>query len=116
MYCNCDTLPSLLYVHLPPSPPQLSDSLLTSHTTPSLLPRYGNVGRFLNHSCDPNLGKQAVYVDGHDLRAPHLAFFALEDIPAMQELTWDYGYKEGSVRGKTMPCHCGAANCGGVMY
>jgi len=78
--------------------------------------RYGNVGRFLNHSCDPNLGKQAVYVDAHDLRAPHLAFFALEDIPAMQELTWDYGYKEGSVSGKTMPCHCGAAECGGVMY
>ena len=34
--------------------------------------RYGNIGRFLNHSCEPNLTKQAVLVDSQDLRMPHL--------------------------------------------
>lgn len=28
----------------------------------------GNVGRYLNHSCDPNVFVQNVFVDTHDLR------------------------------------------------
>ena len=28
----------------------------------------GNVGRYLNHSCDPNVFVQNVFVDSHDLR------------------------------------------------
>lgn len=31
---------------------------------------YGNVGRFLNHSCDPNLEKVNVFLDIHDVRLP----------------------------------------------
>lgn len=31
---------------------------------------YGNVGRFLNHSCDPNLEKVNVFVETHDVRLP----------------------------------------------
>jgi len=77
---------------------------------------YGNVGRFINHSCDPNLCKQTVFVETHDARMPRLAFFALWDIPAMEELTYDYGYMADSVEGKQMICRCGAQNCRGRMY
>ena len=34
----------------------------------SLRPRYGNVGRFINHSCAPNLVKQVVFTASHDVR------------------------------------------------
>jgi len=36
----------------------------------------GNLGRYLNHSCTPNLMVQNVFVDTHDLRFPWVAFFA----------------------------------------
>ncbi|XP_013918604.1 PREDICTED: histone-lysine N-methyltransferase SETDB1 [Thamnophis sirtalis] len=36
----------------------------------------GNLGRYLNHSCSPNLFVQNVFVDTHDLRFPWVAFFA----------------------------------------
>ena len=28
----------------------------------------GNIGRYLNHSCDPNVFVQNVFVESHDLR------------------------------------------------
>jgi len=77
---------------------------------------YGNVARFINHSCEPNLEKQSVYVDSHDLRLPRLAFFASSSIKKGEELTWDYGYQKGSVSGKTHPCFCGAEKCRHIMY
>uniref|UniRef100_T1K8E0 SET domain-containing protein n=1 Tax=Tetranychus urticae TaxID=32264 RepID=T1K8E0_TETUR len=43
--------------------------------------RFGNIGRFLNHSCSPNCFAQSVFVDTHDLRFPWVAFFANEFIP-----------------------------------
>ncbi|KJH51003.1 hypothetical protein DICVIV_02861 [Dictyocaulus viviparus] len=42
----------------------------------------GNVGRFLNHSCDPNVQVQHVFVDTHDLRLPWSSFFAIRNIKA----------------------------------
>ncbi|KAF6202215.1 hypothetical protein GE061_004613 [Apolygus lucorum] len=71
----------------------------------------GNIGRYFNHSCNPNIFVQNVYVDTHDLRFPWVAFFALRHIPAGSELTWDYGYKIGSVPGKVLYCYCGSHNC-----
>ncbi len=61
--------------------------------------RLGNVGRFFNHSAQPNLFMQCVHTGttpgGHhgkyDERMPTLAFFAMVDIPPMTELTFDYG-------------------------
>lgn len=44
----------------------------------------GNIGRFLNHSCDPNVHVQHVLVDTHDLRLPWSSFFACKDIKAGQ--------------------------------
>ncbi|KAK5873005.1 hypothetical protein PBY51_013654 [Eleginops maclovinus] len=49
--------------------------------------KVGNVGRFLNHSCLPNLLMQPVRV--HSV-APRLALFAGRSIDAQEELTFDY--------------------------
>jgi hypothetical protein len=75
----------------------------------------GNLGRYLNHSCDPNVFVQNVFVDTHDLRFPWVAFFALHHIKAGTELTWDYNYTVGSVVDKTLYCYCGAAECRGRL-
>ncbi len=75
--------------------------------------KYSNLGRFLNHSCDPNCFKQRVFCD-HNHRLPRLAFFALRDIEPLDELCYDYGYKD--VPGKTMPCLCNAKGCKKLLY
>ena len=76
---------------------------------------HGNIGRFLNHSCNPNLTKRVVF-PGPEPReaggAPYrLAFFAMRHIAAMEELTYDYGYVNGSVPGCFIACYCGADHC-----
>jgi len=75
----------------------------------------GNIGRYLNHCCRPNIFVQTVFVDTHDLRFPWVAFFAQEIIRAGTELTWDYSYDVGSVPDKVLYCHCGAKECRGRL-
>ncbi|XP_035794441.1 histone-lysine N-methyltransferase eggless-like [Anopheles albimanus] len=71
----------------------------------------GNLGRYFNHSCVPNLFVQNVFVDTHDARFPWVAFFAQKLIKAGSELTWNYNYDVGSVAGKVLYCHCGEKEC-----
>lgn len=73
----------------------------------------GNVGRFFNHSCDPNATVQNVFIETHDLRFPVVAFFASKNIKALDEITWNYNYKMGCIEGRRIDCHCGAPNCRG---
>jgi len=40
----------------------------------------GNLGRYLNHSCNPNLDTQNVIINTADLRFPTVAFFAKRNI------------------------------------
>lgn len=47
---------------------------------------YGNVSRFINHRCDPNIVPVRVFIDHQDLRFPRIAFFASRDIRAYEEL------------------------------
>ncbi|XP_076158037.1 histone-lysine N-methyltransferase SETDB1-A isoform X3 [Alosa pseudoharengus] len=75
----------------------------------------GNLGRYLNHSCDPNLFVQNVFVDTHDLRFPWVAFFTKKRVKAGTELTWDYNYEVGSVEGKVLLCNCGSQRCTGRL-
>eukprot|EP01018_Ginkgo_biloba_P031179 Gb_27925 [translate_table: standard] len=82
---------------------------------------YGNVSRFINHSCDPNLFVQCVLSDHHDIRLARIALFAADNIPPLQELTYDYGYALDSVVGedgeiKQMPCYCGVIGCRKRLY
>ncbi|XP_042002687.1 uncharacterized protein LOC121751931 isoform X1 [Salvia splendens] len=82
---------------------------------------YGNVGRFINHSCAPNLLAQNVIYDNKDKRLPHVMLFAMENIPPLQELTYCYNYSLGQIRDsegnvKVKNCYCGAAGCTGRLY
>ncbi|KVH97862.1 Post-SET domain-containing protein [Cynara cardunculus var. scolymus] len=81
----------------------------------------GNVARFINHSCDPNLFVQCVLSWHHDVKLARVVLFACDNIPPMQELTYDYGYEldsvvdnNGSVR--MLPCHCGTSECRKRLY
>lgn len=81
----------------------------------------GNVGRFINHSCSPNLYAQNVLWDHDDISRPHVMFFAAENIPPLQELTYHYNYKVGEVldengKEKVKHCYCGASDCCGRLY
>ncbi|XP_028903834.1 histone-lysine N-methyltransferase SETDB2 isoform X2 [Ornithorhynchus anatinus] len=67
----------------------------------------GNIGRFLNHSCCPNLFVQNVFVETHDRNFPWVAFFTNRHVKAGTELTWDYGYEAGSTPEREVPCLCG---------
>ncbi|XP_073135616.1 uncharacterized protein [Henckelia pumila] len=83
--------------------------------------QYGNVGRFVNHSCSPNLYAQNVIYDHDDKRMPHVMLFAAENIPPLQELTYHYNYTVDQVRDsngniKIKKCYCGSAECTGRMY
>lgn len=70
---------------------------------------------FNQHSCNPNLFVQNVFVDTHDLRFPWVAFYAVRFIPNGEELTWNYNYDVGSVPGKVLFCECRAPNCRGRL-
>ncbi|CAM0151305.1 unnamed protein product [Urochloa decumbens] len=81
----------------------------------------GNMARFLNHSCSPNLFWQPVQYDHGDDTYPHIMFFAMKHIPPMTELTYDYGIRGAppGIKGnfpnasKLKPCLCGSINCRG---
>ena len=70
----------------------------------------GNVGRFLNHSCEPNCFAQAVLIDTHDLRFHWIAFFSKSHITAHSELTWDYNYQLIGTKTR-IACNCAADRC-----
>ncbi|GMJ06084.1 hypothetical protein HRI_004277600 [Hibiscus trionum] len=83
--------------------------------------RVGNLGRFINHSCSPNLYAQNVLYDHDDERIPHIMLFAAENIPPLQELTYHYNYmvdqvhdENGDVKKKS--CYCGSSKCTGRLY
>uniref|UniRef100_A0ABM5FV67 Histone-lysine N-methyltransferase SETDB2 n=1 Tax=Pogona vitticeps TaxID=103695 RepID=A0ABM5FV67_9SAUR len=71
----------------------------------------GNVGRFLNHSCSPNLFVQSVFVETHNRNFPWVAFFTNRHVKAGTELTWDYGYEAGSRPVAEIACQCGTHKC-----
>ncbi|KAB0789966.1 hypothetical protein PPYR_15746 [Photinus pyralis] len=73
--------------------------------------RYGNFARFINHSCDANLVPLRVFFEHQDLRFPHIAFFAIRDISAEEELSFDYGEKFWIVKYKSFTCKCGVPSC-----
>ncbi|KAG1943369.1 histone-lysine N-methyltransferase EHMT1 [Pimephales promelas] len=50
---------------------------------------YGNISRFINHHCEPNLFPCRVFTSHQDLRFPHIAFFACKNISAGDELGSD---------------------------
>lgn len=55
--------------------------------------RMGNFSRFVNHSCDPNCEMQKWNVNG----VYRMGLFALKDIKAGDELSYDYNFHSYNV-------------------
>lgn len=64
-----------------------------------------NLARLINHSCSPNCVAETI--------RGHIWIIARRDIPAGEELTFDYGfpYKEWRLH----PCRCGSPRCVGFI-
>jgi SET domain-containing protein len=45
---------------------------------------YSNLGKYFNHSCDPNMYIQNVFIESHDLHFPNLGLFTRTRIKAGQ--------------------------------
>ncbi|KAJ6844167.1 histone-lysine N-methyltransferase, H3 lysine-9 specific SUVH3-like [Iris pallida] len=75
----------------------------------------GNISRFINHSCSPNVLWQKVLYDHGDEGYPHIAFFAIKHIPPMTELTYDYGLSGGVGSHRPKQCLCGSPKCRGLF-
>lgn len=83
--------------------------------------QYGNIGRFINHSCSPNLYAQNVLYDHEDKKMPHIMLFAADNIPPLGELSYHYNYSVDQVHDsngniKVKKCFCGSSECSGRMY
>ena len=89
----------------------------------------GSPTRFINHSCEPNCAIYTVSYNHADTNLYELAFFAMEDIPAGEELTFDY--KDNDVEKITdamademekkngerpTKCLCGSEGCRGYFF
>lgn len=78
----------------------------------------GNIGRYINHSCDPNLMIVPVRVGN---AVPRICLFARRYIEHGTELTFDYGggcesQLENAERNvERSVCHCGAIACLGYL-
>lgn len=79
---------------------------------------HGNVARFMNHSCSPNVFWLPVLRESFNDVYLHIAFFAIRHIPPMQELTYDYGIVPAEKGGETgkKKCLCGSEKCRGYFY
>lgn len=72
---------------------------------------YGNISRFLNHMCEPNLLPVRVFTTHQDMRFPHIAFFACESVRAGEELGFNYGDHFWEIKSKLFSCECGSPRC-----
>lgn len=72
--------------------------------------RMGGDGRFVNHSCQPNCEMQKWSVNGQF----RMALFALRDIKAGEELTYDYNFSLFNPA-EGQECKCESSNCRGVI-
>lgn len=82
---------------------------------------YSNLGRYINHSCEPNLFILPVRIEN---MIPHAALFSLRDICPGEELCYDYNGTIGinqnenfNLKRKTtsIKCFCGSPKCTGFL-
>jgi len=70
----------------------------------------GNIGRYINHSCQPNCIVIPVRVDSP---VPRLGIFAVTDIRAGEEITYDYSSGRSEIG--SAPCLCKTEKCLGFL-
>ncbi|XP_057451925.1 histone-lysine N-methyltransferase, H3 lysine-9 specific SUVH5-like [Lotus japonicus] len=75
--------------------------------------RSGNVARFINHSCTPNLCLN----DEGDKSFPHMMMYAVRNIPAGRELTYNYNFYNSRLnKADIIKCYCSSQECKGQIY
>uniref|UniRef100_T1JJ95 Histone-lysine N-methyltransferase n=1 Tax=Strigamia maritima TaxID=126957 RepID=T1JJ95_STRMM len=76
----------------------------------------GNVGRFINHSCEPNLKMVPIRVEN---TIPKFCLFAQRNILAGEELTFDYSGDVNTTSdvgdSNRKKCLCNSDKCGGFL-
>uniref|UniRef100_A0A667X4Z6 Euchromatic histone-lysine N-methyltransferase 1a n=1 Tax=Myripristis murdjan TaxID=586833 RepID=A0A667X4Z6_9TELE len=71
---------------------------------------FGNIGRFINHLCEPNLLAVRVFTMHQDLRFPRIALFSSRPIKAGDQIGFDYGDHYWRIKSKHFSCQCGSPN------
>ncbi|KAF8993267.1 SET domain-containing protein [Hymenopellis radicata] len=69
----------------------------------------GNLGRLINHSCDPNCNAKIIPVNG----VKKIVIYAKVDIELGDEITYDYHFP--IEQDNKIPCLCGAVRCRGYL-
>ncbi len=70
---------------------------------------FGNIARFMNHSCDPNCVTRKWTV----FKETMVGIFARKDIAENEELTFDYQFD--SFKTPFTKCYCGVPKCKGYL-
>nr|GAT45863.1 predicted protein [Mycena chlorophos] len=68
----------------------------------------GNLGRLINHSCDPNCNAKIITINGEK----KIVIYAKQDIELGDEITYDYHFPFEQDK---IPCLCGSAKCRGFL-
>ncbi|KAL5520617.1 SET1 [Sanghuangporus sanghuang] len=68
----------------------------------------GNLGRLINHSCDPNCTAKIITINGEK----KIVIYAKQEIELGDEITYDYHFP---IEQDKIPCLCGSAKCRGFL-
>ncbi|THH14837.1 hypothetical protein EW146_g5561 [Bondarzewia mesenterica] len=68
----------------------------------------GNLGRLINHSCDPNCTAKIITINSEK----KIVIYAKQDIELGDEITYDYHFP---IEQDKIPCLCGSAKCRGYL-
>uniref|UniRef100_A0A1B6CA52 Histone-lysine N-methyltransferase n=1 Tax=Clastoptera arizonana TaxID=38151 RepID=A0A1B6CA52_9HEMI len=70
--------------------------------------KIGNIGRYINHSCEPN---SVILPVRNDSVIPKLAIFAICDIQIDEEITYNYSGNDYFEANQGTLCYCGSTKC-----
>lgn len=71
----------------------------------------GGIARFINHCCNPSCTAKIIKVEGKK----RIVIYALRDIDANEELTYDYKFERETNDDERIRCLCGAPGCKGYL-
>uniref|UniRef100_A0A7R9VS13 [histone H3]-lysine(4) N-trimethyltransferase n=1 Tax=Pseudictyota dubia TaxID=2749911 RepID=A0A7R9VS13_9STRA len=75
----------------------------------------GGHARYINHSCDPNCAAKIIEGRPPNKQLKRVIIVSQRNIPAMEEITYDYQFPLELDLAKRIPCNCGSKLCRGFM-
>uniref|UniRef100_A0A3Q2ZKG6 [histone H3]-lysine(4) N-trimethyltransferase n=2 Tax=Kryptolebias marmoratus TaxID=37003 RepID=A0A3Q2ZKG6_KRYMA len=70
--------------------------------------KWGNLARFINHSCNPNCYAKIITVESQK----KIVIYSRQPISVNEEITYDYKFP---IEETKIPCLCGADSCRGSL-